>query len=177
MKSRYKIIDAEQLCFVTSTIQKWIPVFTNEKYFEILIDSFRYCRKVKGLKIYAYVILDNHFHTILSADNLSRILASIKGFTARTIIDQLKAEKRDWLLNQLRYYKLKHKAESEYQLWQEGFHPQIIYSEKVFRQKADYIHFNPVKRGLVTQPEYWRYSSAASYILGAKGELEIDSLE
>ncbi len=72
---------------------------------------------------------------------------------------------------------MKHKTESKYRLWQEGFHPQIIYSEKVFRQKVDYINFNTVKKGPEIQPEYWRYSSAASYILGAKGKPEINSLE
>ena len=50
----------------------------------------------------------------------------------------------------------------------------MIYSEEVFRQKVEYMHFNPVKRGLVREPEHWRYSSAASYTLGVKGELEID---
>ena len=31
------------------------------------------------------------------------------------------------------------------------------------RQKLDYIHHNPVKRGYVDQPEHWRYSSARNY--------------
>ena len=44
MKSRYRIIDEKQLCFVTSTVQKWIPVFTSEKYFDILTGSFKYFR-------------------------------------------------------------------------------------------------------------------------------------
>jgi len=174
MKSRYKIIDEEQLYFITSTVQKWIPVFTSEKYFEILMESFRYTQREKDLKIYSYVILDNHFHSIVSGNKLRQTIASIKSFTAKTIIDQLKTDNKDWLLNQLQFYKLKHKTQSDYQLWQEGFHPQVIYSEDVFRQKAEYIHYNPVKRGLVTEPEYWRYSSAALYTHGVKGELEIE---
>ena len=177
MKSRYMIIDEKQLYFVTSTVQKWIPVFTSEKYFENLTGSFKYSQREKNLKIYSYVILDNHFHSVLSGNNLSQTIASIKSYTARTIIDLLKADKKDWLLNQLEYYKLKHKSNSEYQFCREGFHPQMIYSEEVFRQKVEYIHFNPVKRGLVREPEHWRYSSAASYTLGVKGELEIDDLE
>ena len=31
------------------------------------------------------------------------------------------------------------------------------------RQKIEYIHFNPVKRGYVDEPEHWRYSSARDY--------------
>ena len=29
-------------------------------------------------------------------------------------------------------------------------------------QKVNYIHFNPVKRGLVNEPEYWKFSSACN---------------
>ena len=93
MKSRYKIIDEKQLYFVTSTVQKRIPVFTSEKCFEILTGSFRYSQREKNLKIYSYVILDNHFHSVLSGNNLSQTIASTKSYTAKTIIDLLKADK------------------------------------------------------------------------------------
>jgi len=41
------------------------------------------------------------------------------------------------------------------------------------RQKLDYIHYNPVKRGYVDLPEHWRYSSACDYI-GQKGLVEVN---
>ena len=66
MRTRYKVIDDEGYYFVTSSIVEMIPVFTNEKYFQILIDSFKFCQKEKGLKIFFYVLLDNHFHLITS---------------------------------------------------------------------------------------------------------------
>jgi len=40
MRSSYKIIDKEGIYFVSSTIIEWIPIFTHEKYFRFLIDSF-----------------------------------------------------------------------------------------------------------------------------------------
>jgi hypothetical protein len=40
------------------------------------------------------------------------------------------------------------------------------------RQKLDYIHHNPVKRGYVDLPEHWRYSSARNY-LGQPGLIEV----
>jgi hypothetical protein len=43
-------------------------------------------------------------------------------------------------------------------------------------QKIEYLHFNPVRRGLVDKPEYWRYSSAASYYGGGVPVLDIDRL-
>jgi REP element-mobilizing transposase RayT len=118
--------------------------------------------------------MDNHFHAVMQHDDLTNIMKSIKGFTAKEIIKTLKNDKKDWLLNQLGYYKLKHKTKSEYQVWQESFHPQQIISDKMLRQKVEYIHFNPVKRGYVTRPEYWKYSSAAYYATGEEGVIKLD---
>jgi len=67
------------------------------------------------------------------------------------------------LLDQLEWYKARHKVESRYQLWQEGSHPQQIQGEEMMRQKLEYIHNNPVKRGYVDEPVHWRYSSARNY--------------
>jgi REP element-mobilizing transposase RayT len=75
-------------------------------------------------------------------------------------------------LELLAFFKRAHKQETTYQVWEEGNHPQIIESEVVMRQKLDYIHHNPVKRGYVDQPEHWRYSSARNYA-GQDGLIEV----
>ena len=59
-----------------------------------------------------------------------------------------------------------------HQVWEEGSHPQMIESDEVMRQKLDYIHQNPVKRGYVDLPEHWRYSSARDYV-GMEGLIDI----
>ena len=79
-------------------------------------------REHKGLAIYAWVILDNHLHAILAAPDLSGVLRDLKSFTAKQIVEQLQIERREWLLNQLRYYRAPHQP-NEYQVWQEGSHP------------------------------------------------------
>lgn len=59
---------------------------------------------------------------------------------------------------------LKAKREDRtHQFWQEGSHPQAIEGEAMLRQKLEYIHNNPVKRGFVDEPERWRWSSARCY--------------
>jgi len=45
----------------------------------------------------------------------------------------------------------------------------------MFRQKAEYIHNNPVKRGLVEEAEHWVYSSARNFT-GLNGVFEIDEI-
>ncbi len=130
MRSRYKITDKNGIYFITSTIVQWIPVFTTKAYFDILIQSLRFSQQRKRLQLFGYVILDNHFHLIVGGPNLSRSITDIKKFTARQIIDQLKQDQKAWLLNQLAYYKKRHKVDSHYQVWQEGFHPQLIVSDE-----------------------------------------------
>jgi putative transposase len=164
MRDRYKFIKKEGVYFITATIVEWIPVFITEKYFKIIIDSFKYCMVNKDLSIYAYVILDSHFHLVSFAPEMSKTVASLRKFTARRIIDQLQADRKEWLLKQLAFFKKKYKNESDYQIWQEGVHPELIQNPAMLLQKIEYIHKNPVKRGLVDMPEHWRYSSARNYL-------------
>ena len=44
----------------------------------------------------------------------------------------------------------------------------------MMRQKLDYIHQNPVKRGYVSDPTHWRYSSARNY-LGEPGLVPVET--
>jgi len=76
------------------------------------------------------------------------------------------------LLEKLHFSKLRHKVDREYQFWQEGSLAELILSDDMMREKLDYIHFNPVKRGYVDKPEHWRYSSARNYA-GLEGLIPI----
>jgi REP element-mobilizing transposase RayT len=176
MRTRYKINDTGQIYFITCSIVEWIPVFTRKAYIDILIDSFAFCRTNKGLKIFAYAILDNHLHLLVSGNSIANTIKDLKRHTAREIINLAQKEDKLWLLNQFKYYKLKHKTDSEYQVWQEGFHPQQIISEEMLRQKIEYIHHNPVRIGMVERAEDWLFSSARNY-LGFDAVMEIDGME
>jgi putative transposase len=87
---------------------------------------------------------------------------------------QLKIDGREWLLNQLEYYRAAHKRESSHQLWQEGVHPQWLPTDEMMLQKIEYLHNNPVKRGMVVAPEHWVYSSAHERLPGAIPVMRVD---
>jgi REP element-mobilizing transposase RayT len=176
MRSRYKIVESEGIYFVTSTIVEWIPVFTSAPYFEIVTQSLAYCRQHKGLRLYAYVILDNHLHLVADVPDLSGVLQAFKRHTAKAIIELARTTKRDWLLNQFAYYRKKYKQTSDHQVWQEGFYPKLIHDDEMMYQKIRYIHDNPLRRMYVDAPEHWRYSSARNYMLNDETVLEIDRL-
>ncbi|MEC4983722.1 MAG: transposase [Oscillatoria sp. PMC 1068.18] len=174
-RSRYKVL-GNQPHFITCTIVNWIPIFGKPELAQIILDSLSFLQKKQRLTLYAYVIMENHLHLIVSAVNLSKEIGNFKSFTARSIIDTLKKNKNNHLLNQLEIFKPKYQTAQQYQLWQEGFHPQAILSEEMLLQKLEYIHNNPVKRGYVDEPGHWRYSSYRNYF-GQKGLLEIEIIE
>ena len=49
--ARHKIFDENTVYFSTHTIIECVPVFKERKYFEIIVDRLKYCRKNKGLHI------------------------------------------------------------------------------------------------------------------------------
>lgn len=163
MRSRYRFVEEEGYYFITATIVEWIPVFTTAPYFEIIKSSLDYCEQQGKFSVHAWVILDNHCHLIISGRDLSPRVKEWKSFTAKKILEQLQKEKKEWCLNQLKYFKKGYKQRSQYQVWQEGVHPQFISNEEMLWQKTEYIHLNPVRRGYVTHPEHWKYSSAYAY--------------
>ncbi len=176
MRSRYTIKEPGGPYFLTCTVVNWLSLFTRKPYFDLLIDSLQFCRRQKGLKLYAYVLMDNHLHLVAAADRLTDIIRDFKSYTAKLLLAQLEQDQKTWILNQLQYYKQPTKTKSAYQVWQEGFHPQQIISEAMLHQKVDYLHHNPVRAGMVARPEDWVYSSAGDYA-GEKGVIALDVLE
>jgi putative transposase len=162
-RSRYQAYEKYSPHFLTCTVVKWLPLFEDHNLIDILYTSLRFMQKHNRLTIFAYVIMDNHLHLVAASANLSKDIANFKSFTARRIIDTLKVRKEKKLLEQLAQSKAQHKKDRQFQVWQEGSHPQMIQNEAMMRQKIEYIHQNPVRRGLVDEPVQWVYSSAANY--------------
>lgn len=161
-RSRYKLTDATQAHFVTLTVLHWIPVFTRPETVEILLDSLRFLGR-EGLKVYSYVILENHGHFVVQSEDLGRDIRRLKSWSAKQLIQYLSTNGARQILDQLAFYKKAFKDDRAYQFWQEGVHPELIQNDGMMRQEIDYIHHNPVKRGYVDEAEHWRYSSARDY--------------
>jgi len=173
-RSRYIITKADKPHFMTCIVMEWLPVFTRPETVQIILDCWQFQRLHSGLRLYGYVVLENHLHFIAQAPDLRSCVSRFKSFTARQIIDYLQAQHSTSLLERLRFSKRAHKVDRDFQTWQEGVHAELIFNETMMREKLVYIHANPVKRGYVSLPEHWRYSSAGFYELGT-GLIDIDS--
>ncbi len=174
-RSRYRILDEQYPYFHTATIVGWQPVFTRKESAQILLDSFTWLQTNTDFRLHGFVILENHVHFIATASEHSRRIQQFKSFTARKLIDLLEERGAATILRHLAFYKRKDKTQSQYQLWQEGTHPEEMANETMLRQRLEYIHNNPVERGYVDTAEHWRYSSARNYT-GQEGLVSVDIL-
>ena len=160
---------------MTCTVLHWIALFTNQQSVQILIDSLKHLQQSDNLKIYAYVILENHLHLVASSDDIAKSIKKFKSYTAKEILSLLQKQNIKTILDQLAFYKKAHKQETTYQVWQEGMQPKLIQTEQMLREKINYIHNNPIKRGYVDEAKHWRYSSARDYE-GVSGLVEIERM-
>ena len=182
MSTKYKATTTEEAYFITITTVGWIDVFTrlNQKY--NIINALNYCQKNKGLEIYAYVIMSNHLHLLCKATNgfiLSDVIRDFKKFTSKKILKTINEEpesRREWMLEYFQKACQHLKREQQFKVWQYGDHAELVETNWFIKQKVSYLHNNPVKDKIVTEPEEYYFSSARNYA-GLENELEVIMLD
>ena len=124
--------------FVTTSLSQKTRSFT-EGEAKIVEETILDSASRKEIMLYAYVIMPDHIHLLFRPTNLgiSKTIQLIKGRASRKI--------------------------NKGSFWRKGFFDFAILTDKKFKEKFNYIHFNPVKKGLVEKAEDYRYSSAMEY--------------
>ncbi len=173
-RTRYKILPGDiNPYLITATTVDWLPLFSNPEIAGIIFESLKFLQTQSRLMIYAYVLMENHFHMVASADQLDKQVANFKSFTARKCLDYYLAVQSGFILEKLELIPDSNRHDRQYHFWQEGVGPKRISDREMMEQKVNYIHFNPVRRGYVELPEHWRYSSARNYA-GMEGLLDVN---
>jgi putative transposase len=119
-----------------------------------LREAFRVARRERPFAIDAIVILPDHLHAIFTLPpddaDFSGRWRRIKGHFSSASIDA--------------GIELKRNANGSLALWQKRFWEHTIRNENDFERHVDYIHFNPVKHGLVSRVCDWPHSSFHRYV-------------
>jgi len=175
---RYRIVKDVALYYLTFTVVEWLPVFIDETACKIVTDSLNYCIRNKSLGVIAYVIMPTHLHAILfdiefNSDRLKKTLGGLRKFTGRKLVDHAALH-----LPKIYMEALKESAgkDRQHRFWQPTQHPVGIISESVWKQKMDYLHYNPCRKGLVKCPEDWRFSSARTWLTGEAGDVQVSDI-
>lgn len=129
--------------FTVVTHERW-PLFKNEELVNLLRSAMRDVMSTRPFEVQAMVVLPDHLHTVWRLpdgdDDYSRRWRDIKHHVSKQI---------DAPLNHRR----------EKSVWQRRFWEHAIHNEDDWKRHLDYVHFNPVKHGLVSCARDWPHSS------------------
>ena len=152
--------------FITITVIGWIDLFTRKEICEIIVKNLRFVQNFRGMEIFAYVIMSSHIHLIARkrGGNLNDIIRDFKSYSAKEIINFIQNDplesRKHWLLGIMSIYASVHKQNKHLMLWQKTNHPIPVDDNYLIDQKIEYIINNPVKAGMVLNPEDYYLSSA-----------------
>ena len=113
-----------------------------------------------------YVVMPEHLHLLLGEPergNPSKVMQAIKQGFARRLLRKLRAGDNPW------QGCLWDTALANAHIWQARFYDFVVFTEKKRVEKLRYMHGNPVKRGMVLEPQQWAWSSYRHYTDGERG--------
>jgi putative transposase len=117
--------------------------------------------------VVGYVAMPEHFHLLMSEPQVgdpSKAMQVVKQRFAQQVLRRRAREQRQGCLWETR----------PQHIWQPRFYDFNVWSERKRVEKLRYIHRNPVKRGLVLEPEQWAWSSYRWYRFGEKGLVTVN---
>ena len=139
-----------------------------------LIDAIIAAKAKHAFDLWAYVFMPEHVHILIcprqETYSIAEILRAIKQPVSRQALIYLRTNRPEglkWLATG--------QQRSPYHFWQAGGgYDRNMTSVPMINEAVQYIHENPVRRGLVSHPSEWRYSSARDWETGVSTGLLID---
>jgi putative transposase len=130
--------------FFTVVTYERRPLFSDPNNVDLLRQAFGWAKTRRPFDIEAVVILPDHLHCVW------RLPEGDSDFSGRwRVIKQFVSRWIDTAVS----------PRGEKTVWQRRFWEHLIRDDEDWRRHVDYVHFNPVKHGLVNAPEDWIYSS------------------
>ena len=124
--------------------------------------------------------MSSHLHLIVGTkgqQKIEDIVRDLKRHTSKTILKTIsenpQESRKEWMLWMFERAGKRNPNNKNYRFWQQYNHPIELHNNTVMEQKLEYIHRNPVKSGVVREPEDYIYSSASDYC-GGIGKVKIE---
>ena len=158
-----------------SCVHRW-PLLAKDVTRTWVIEAIRTARRKHDFDLYAYVVMPEHVHLLVRPRRekyqMSRLLYDLKrpvSWKAKRHLERT-SEGRG-----LKRLTVKHGARTVFRFWQPGGgFDENITQLKGLMEVAEYIHANPVRRGLVHKPTDWIWSSARFWAGYEDALLEMD---
>jgi len=140
-------------------------------FFVMILDEVR---AHYGFRLAGYVVMPEHVHLLMSEAkeaNPSIVLQVLKQRVSRGLRGGMRGKPEGWLSPDFAGM-----GEKDEHFWERRFYDFNVWSEGKVREKIEYMHANPVARGLVEHPGEWRWSSWSEYEKGERGLIRIDAV-
>lgn len=151
--------------FFTVVTHRRMKILCHPDNVSLLREAFRRVTKEHPFTIDAFVLLPEHLHCVwtLPAGDLdfSKRWRLIKSYFSRRCDSRHKSTTS-----------ASRQMKKEQAVWQRRFWEHLIRNEQDFARHVEYIHYNPVKHGLVKAPKNWEYSSFHRYVREGLFDLE-----
>jgi putative transposase len=157
------------LHFITCSCYHRQPWLESAGRRDLFLTVLEEVRQRYACVVVGYVVMPDHIHLLISEGakgNPSRVMQALKQGFARRV---LKAVRRRRIAGQQELFV----TEAEH-VWQRRFYDFNVCSDRKRIEKLRYMHRNPVRRRLVSEPEQWPWSSYRSYACGEQGPVRIN---
>ena len=158
--------------FVTFSCYHRQQLLTADPAKRIVERALERVRHSFGLCVYAYVVMPEHVHLLLSEPErglLADALKSLKQGVSRHLVGEAGAGAGAPFKPGVGL-----SGDFLHHFWQKRYYDHNVRNYQQFVKKLSYIHQNPVKRGLCERPEDWEWSSFRQYATGCEGRVEIE---
>jgi putative transposase len=159
------------LHFITFSHYRRLPLLKTVRARDVFLKELGNVRDEMGFHLLGYVVMPEHVHLLMSEPKQgtpSTVLQKLKMRVAR----KLRKRGRPACAGQMRL-PFAEAGEPLRAFWQARFYDFNVYSTGKKKEKLNYMHANPVIRGLVEHPRDWAWSSWGFYY-GGGGVLEVD---
>jgi REP-associated tyrosine transposase len=156
--------------FMTFSTYQRLPLLRNDKIMDLFADRLERTHRHDKFALFAWVVMPEHVHLVLwpRQRTVSDTLLSLKRTIARTIIARWR-ELDAPVLQEIQ------DQQGRFRFWQRGGgYDRNIRDMDELREKIQYVHNNPVCRGLVSEPTAWMWSSARWYAGQREDRVTID---
>ena len=145
--------------FFTLVTYQRKPLFSEIKNIILLREATRQIKIEMPFEIVGAVILPDHIHLIWKLPprdtDYSKRIGRLKVLFTKFL--SVKSE-------QLKNLSISRQKHRESNVWQRRFWEHTIRSDSDLENHLNYIHYNPVKHGLVSCPHMWQYSSFHTWV-------------
>jgi putative transposase len=132
-----------------------------ERTCEWLAEAIEAARKEMDFALWAYIFMPEHVHLLICPGrpiyDITTILQEIKEPVGRRAVAYLRSHAPRWLPR----ITVKRGRRLERRFWQAGGgYDRNVWDPETVLAMIEHIHNNPVRRGLVSEPDQWKWSSA-----------------